>query len=72
MKMRQLIHSAAACFCRDIFPENLTDIFFRFEPGCHQFVTASHTPQTEVSACAKDQPPFLTAGMGFFHHQNII
>ena len=68
--MRQPIKSAAVSFCRRFF-DDLTDIFFRFEPRDHQFMAASQAFKPEVRAGAQNLPLFLSAGMGFFHHQNI-
>jgi len=35
-------------------------------------MATAKAPQPEVSAGAHHQPPLLPAGMGLFHHQNII
>ena len=50
----------------------LADIFFRFEPGCHHLMTASHTPQAKIRAGSQHFPAFFATGVGLFHYKNII
>ena len=54
------------------FPEDLTDIFLRLEPGGHQFVTAAQALEPEIRTGAQHLPTLLPTGMGLLHNQNIV
>ena len=48
-----------------------TDVFFNFEPRCHEFVSASKATKPKIGTGTKHEPLLLPAGMCFFHSQNI-
>ena len=51
---------------------HLADILLRLMPGRHQFMAAAHAAQAKIRAGAQHKPPLFPAGMGLFHHQNVI
>jgi len=53
-------------------PLDGADIFFRLEPGNHHFSAASQAPEPEIRAGAENQPPLFPAGVGLFHHKDIV
>jgi hypothetical protein len=50
----------------------LADIFLCFEPGSHDLMAAAQAFEAEVCAGTQNLPPLFPAGMGLFHHQNVV
>ena len=72
-KKRQPIHSAAVSACRlFLLAHNTADIFLRLMPRCHHFMTTAKALEPEVCTGTQDFPAFFSAGVRFFHHQNIV
>ena len=51
--------------------QDLANVFFRFKPWNHDLMAAALTPESKISTGSQNKPTFLSAGMFFFHYQNI-
>ena len=72
-KKRQPNKSAAVTVCRlFLFPLNAADVFLCLVAGCHHFMTAPKAFQSKVCTGAQYLPSFFTAGVRFFHNQNVV
>ena len=70
---RQPVSSAAALYCQlFFFPNHTADVLLCFMPGGHHFMTAAQAFQPEICAGSQNLPLLFTAGMGLFHHKDII
>ena len=60
------------CFMLFLGMLHILDILLCLMPLDHDLVAAAQAFEPEVCAGAQDLPPLFTAGMGFFHHQDIL
>jgi hypothetical protein len=55
-----------------LLPDDLADVFFRLEPGCHDLMAAAKTSQAKIRPGSQHKPSLFTAWVFFFHNEHII